>query len=203
MLTADAYVVALGSYSPVLLRPLGIVVPVYPIKGYSITVPITDAGGAPESTVMDETYKVAITRLGDRIRVGGTAEISGYDLRLHAARRATLEHSVGDLFPDGGDLSRASFWCGLRPMTPDGPPIIGAHPAFQPLSQHRPRHARLDHGVRLGPGAGRHHFGTQAGDRRRRTRDFAIRLRRVTIRLCAPRQPASDDTRVFGAELMA
>ena len=81
-----------------LLRPLGISIPVYPIKGYSITVPITDAGGAPESTVMDETYKVAITRLGERIRVGGTAEISGYDLRLHAARRATLEHSVGDLF---------------------------------------------------------------------------------------------------------
>ena len=125
VLTADAYVVALGSYSSVLARPLGISVPVYPIKGYSITVPITDAGGAPESTIMDETYKVAITRLGDRIRVGGTAEISGYDLRLHAARRATLEHSVGDLFPDGGDLSRASFWCGLRPMTPDGPPIIG------------------------------------------------------------------------------
>jgi D-amino-acid dehydrogenase len=124
-LTADAYVVALGSYSPKLLRRIGISAPIYPIKGYSITVPITDAAGAPESTVMDETYKVAITRLGDRIRVGGTAEISGYDLRLQAARRATLEHSVGDLFPDGGDLSRASFWCGLRPMTPDGPPIIG------------------------------------------------------------------------------
>jgi D-amino-acid dehydrogenase len=125
MLTADAYVVALGSYSPILLRSVGISAPVYPIKGYSITVPITDASGAPESTVMDETYKVAITRLGERIRVGGTAEISGYDLRLHPARRATLEHSVGDLFPDGGDLSKASFWCGLRPMTPDGPPIIG------------------------------------------------------------------------------
>jgi D-amino-acid dehydrogenase len=126
LLTADAYVVALGSYSPILLRKIGISAPVYPVKGYSITVPITDAGGAPESTVMDETYKVAITRLGDRIRAGGTAEISGYDLRLHDARRATLEHSVGDLFPRGGDLSRASFWCGLRPMTPDGPPIIGA-----------------------------------------------------------------------------
>lgn len=125
LLTADAYVAALGSYSPIALRPLGISIPVYPIKGYSITVPITDADGAPASTVMDETYKVAITRLGERIRVGGTAEISGYDLRLHAARRATLEHSVGDLFPDGGDLSRATFWCGLRPMTPDGPPIIG------------------------------------------------------------------------------
>jgi D-amino-acid dehydrogenase len=117
--------VALGSYSPIALRPIGISIPVYPIKGYSITVPITDADGAPVSTVMDETYKVAITRLGARIRVGGTAEISGYDLRLHPARRATLEHSVGDLFPAGGDLSKATFWCGLRPMTPDGPPIIG------------------------------------------------------------------------------
>lgn len=125
LLTADAYVVALGSYSPIMLKPIGISIPVYPIKGYSITVPITDPTGAPESTVMDETYKVAITRLGNRIRAGGTAEISGYDLMLRPARRATLEHSVGDMFPGGGDLSRASFWCGLRPMTPDGPPIIG------------------------------------------------------------------------------
>ena len=124
-LTADAYVSALGSYSAKMLRPVGIDIPVYPIKGYSITVPITDADAAPVSTVMDETYKVAITRLGDRIRVGGTAAISGYDLSLQDARRATLEHSVGDLFPDGGDISKATFWCGLRPMTPDGPPIIG------------------------------------------------------------------------------
>jgi D-amino-acid dehydrogenase len=124
-LTADAYVVALGSYSPFMLKPVGISIPVYPIKGYSITVPITDTAGAPESTVMDETYKVAITRLGNRIRAGGTAEISGYDLALREARRATLNHSVGDLFPKGGDLSAAKFWCGLRPMTPDGPPIIG------------------------------------------------------------------------------
>jgi len=125
VLKADIYVAALGSYTPIIVKPLGLTVPVFPIKGYSITAPITDATGAPESTVMDETYKVAITRLGDRIRVGGTAEISGYDLALHAARRATLEHSVGDLFPRGGDLSKATFWCGLRPMTPDGPPIIG------------------------------------------------------------------------------
>ena len=127
-LTSDAFVMALGSYSPQLLRQIGIHVPVYPVKGYSITVPITDASGAPESTVMDETYKVAITRLGDRIRVGGTAEIAGYDLRLHQARRDTLEHSVTDLFPDGGDIAKASFWCGLRPMTPDGTPVIGPTP---------------------------------------------------------------------------
>ncbi|MBC3873260.1 D-amino acid dehydrogenase [Undibacterium flavidum] len=126
--TADKFVLALGSYSPIMLRELGIKIPVYPIKGYSITVPITDATGAPESTVMDETYKVAITRLGDRIRVGGTAEITGYDLRLRESRRKTLVHSVTDLFPHGGDVSKAEFWTGLRPMTPDGTPIIGPTP---------------------------------------------------------------------------
>ena len=126
MLQADAYVLALGSWSPRLVRPLGISLPVYPVKGYSITVPITDPDGAPVSTVMDESYKVAITRLGDRIRIGGTAEISGYSDKLYAARRATLDHSLSDLFPRGGDLKKATFWSGLRPMTPDGPPIIGA-----------------------------------------------------------------------------
>ena len=125
-LTADAYLVALGSYSPLLLAPLGLRIPVYPVKGYSITLPITDAAGAPESTVMDETHKVAITRLGGRIRVGGTAELAGYTLKLHDARRRTLEHVVTDLFPGGGDVARAEFWCGLRPMTPDGTPIVGA-----------------------------------------------------------------------------
>ncbi|WP_338845348.1 D-amino acid dehydrogenase [Massilia sp. W12] len=124
-LQADAYLLALGSYSPILLKPLGLHIPVYPIKGYSITVPIKDADGSPESTVMDETFKVAITRLGDRIRVGGTAEIAGYDLRLHEARRATLVHSVSDLFPRGGAIEKAQFWCGLRPMTPDGTPVVG------------------------------------------------------------------------------
>ena len=123
--TADAVVLALGSYSPMLLKPLGISLPVYPVKGYSRTIPLTDAARAPESTVMDESYKIAITRLGDRIRVGGMAEISGYNNRLDPARRRTLEHSVTDLFP-GGDLSRATFWSGLRPMTPDGTPVIGA-----------------------------------------------------------------------------
>ncbi len=122
---ADACVLALGSYSPLLARPLGLDLPVYPVKGYSITVPITDAGGAPESTVMDETHKVAVTRLGDRIRAGGTAELAGYSLKLRQARRATLDHVVADLFPDGGDISRAEFWTGLRPMTPDGTPIVG------------------------------------------------------------------------------
>ena len=122
---ADAYVMALGSFSPLLLRPIGIDIPVYPVKGYSITVPVVDDGGAPQSTVMDESYKVAITRLGDRIRVGGTAEVGDYRVRLATGRRLTLERSLLDLFPRGGDLTEPSFWSGLRPMTPDGPPIIG------------------------------------------------------------------------------
>jgi D-amino-acid dehydrogenase len=125
---ADAYLVALGSYSPLLLAPIGVRIPVYPVKGYSITVPIVDAAGAPESTVMDETHKIAVTRLGDRIRAGGTAELAGYTLRLHEARRKTLVHVVNDLFPNGGDVGRAEFWCGLRPMTPDGTPVIGPTP---------------------------------------------------------------------------
>jgi D-amino-acid dehydrogenase len=126
LLQADVYVVALGSWSPRLLRPLGISIPVYPVKGYSITVPVADGDAAPVSTVMDESYKVAITRLGDRIRVGGTAEVSGYSGKLYPARRATLDHSLTDLFPRGGNPAEAKFWSGLRPMTPDGPPVIGA-----------------------------------------------------------------------------
>lgn len=125
-LQADAYIAALGSWTPRLLKPLGIRVPVYPVKGYSITVPVANEDGAPVSTVMDESYKVAITRLGNRIRVGGTAEISGYSKTLDPERRSTLDHSLTDMFPRGGDLSKATFWCGLRPMTPDGPPVIGA-----------------------------------------------------------------------------
>ena len=128
LLTADRYVLALGSYSTPMLKPLGIHIPVYPVKGFSITVPITDASKAPESTIMDESYKVAVTRLGDRIRVGGTAQLSGYDLHLDESRRDTLNFVVSDLFPQGGDLSRAEFWTGLRPMTPDGTPIIGDTP---------------------------------------------------------------------------
>ena len=121
---ADAVVVALGSHSPALLRPHGLQLPVYPVKGYSLTLPIVDESRSPESTVMDESYKIAITRLGSRIRVGGMAEISGFTNERPEQRRRTLEHSVTDLFP-GGDVQRADFWSGLRPMTPDGTPIIG------------------------------------------------------------------------------
>jgi D-amino-acid dehydrogenase len=124
----EAYLVALGSYSPGLLAPLGLRAPVYPVKGYSITVPIAQTDRAPVSTLLDESYKVAITRLGDRIRVGGMAEISGYNNRLEPRRRRTLEYSLQSLFPDAGALGEGSFWSGLRPMTPDGTPIVGATP---------------------------------------------------------------------------
>jgi D-amino-acid dehydrogenase len=126
LISADACLVAMGSYSPQLMKPLGIDLPIYPVKGYSITVPIADPLGAPESTVMDETHKVAVTRLGERVRVGGTAELAGFNLDLRAARRRTLEHVVTDLFPHAGDVGKATFWTGLRPMTPDGTPVLGA-----------------------------------------------------------------------------
>lgn len=122
---ADRYVVALGSWSPALLRPLGITLPIYPLKGYSLTLPITHAAMAPMSTVLDESYKVAITRFDQRIRVGGMAEVAGFDLRLNPRRRQTLELVLQSLYPQGGDLGAAEFWTGLRPATPDGPPILG------------------------------------------------------------------------------
>ena len=123
---ADQYVLALGSYSPQMLKPLGIKAPIYPLKGYSLTVPIANAEMAPNSTILDETYKVAITRFDNRIRVGGMAEIAGHDLSLDPRRRETLEMVVGDLYPQGGDPTIGEFWTGLRPATPDGTPIIGA-----------------------------------------------------------------------------
>ena len=127
-MTADRYVLAMGPHSPKLVKHLGLNLPIYPLKGYSLTIDIEDESRAPVSTVMDETYKVAITRLGDRIRVGGLAEIAGYDLRLNPRRRATLTKSVSELFGGSGDPDKALFWTGLRPMTPDGTPIVGATP---------------------------------------------------------------------------
>ena len=124
-LTGDAYLVALASYSPQLLRPAGISLPVYPVKGYSITLPVGDPSLAPVSTLLDDTYKIAITRLGNRIRVGGMAEISGFDDRLPARRQATLLHCLKELFPGSAAVGDTNFWSGLRPMTPDGPPVVG------------------------------------------------------------------------------
>ncbi|MGO3741489.1 D-amino acid dehydrogenase [Kerstersia sp.] len=125
MFQADRYVLALGSYSRAMLQSLALDLPVYPVKGYSLTVPLLDPALAPQSTVLDETYKIAVTRFDQRIRVGGMAELAGFDLRLDPRRRATLEMVVKDLFP-GGDVPAATFWTGLRPMTPDSTPVIGA-----------------------------------------------------------------------------
>lgn len=125
VITADAYVMALGSYSTNMLRGI-LAIPVYPVKGYSITVPIVDASKAPVSTIVDETYKIGITRFDDRIRVAGMAELVGFNTELNAKRQATLEMILNDLFPGAGNATRNSFWTGLRPMTPDGTPLIGA-----------------------------------------------------------------------------
>ena len=127
VIKADGYVMAFGSYSTAMLKGL-VDIPVYPLKGYSLTIPIADESGAPVSTVLDETYKIAITRFDNRIRVGGMAEIVGFNTDLLKPRRETLEMVVRDLYPRGGHIEQASFWTGLRPMTPDGTPIVGRTP---------------------------------------------------------------------------
>jgi D-amino-acid dehydrogenase len=124
-ISGDRYIMAMGSFSPKLGRTVGIDLPIYPVKGYSITAPIVDATTAPVSTVLDESYKIAVTRLGDRIRVGGMAELSGYNSNLSPHRRETLAFCVNQLFPGAGDTAKATFWTGMRPMTPDSTPIIG------------------------------------------------------------------------------
>ncbi|MCW2254538.1 D-amino-acid dehydrogenase [Providencia alcalifaciens] len=121
---ADCYVVAMGSYSTTLLQNM-IKIPVYPLKGYSLTMPIIDEQRAPTSTVLDETYKIAVTRFDERIRVGGMAEVAGFNLGIRKKRCETLKMVVQDLYPGGGDITQATFWTGLRPMTPDGTPIVG------------------------------------------------------------------------------
>ena len=127
VIKADAYVMAFGSYSTAMLK--GIVdIPVYPLKGYSLTIPVAEESGAPVSTILDESYKIAITRFDRRIRVGGMAEIVGFNTELLQPRRETLEMVVRDLFPRGGRVEEATFWTGLRPMTPDGTPVVGRTP---------------------------------------------------------------------------
>ncbi len=124
IIKGDAYVMAFGSYSTAMLKGL-VDIPVYPLKGYSLTIPIAQEDGAPVSTILDETYKIAITRFDQRIRVGGMAEIVGFNKALLQPRRETLEMVVRDLFPRGGHVEQATFWTGLRPMTPDGTPVVG------------------------------------------------------------------------------
>ena len=124
-LKAGAYVVALGNYAPMLVAPLGIRLPVYPLKGYSITVPIREHGSTTRTAIMDEHHKVMISRLGDRIRAAGMAELTGFSIDLNPARKALLIRVVQELLPQGLDFDDVAFWAGLRPMTPDGPPILG------------------------------------------------------------------------------
>ena len=125
--TADAYVVSLGSYSPLLLAPLGIRIPVYPLKGYSITLPLGPAelAAAPTVSLTDEAFKIVISRLGSRLRAAGTAELTGYDTTVNPARCAAIARRIRDLFPALGGITTVENWSGLRPATPNNVPVIG------------------------------------------------------------------------------
>jgi D-amino-acid dehydrogenase len=125
LVKADAFLVALGSYSPFLLAPAGIRIPVYPVKGYSVTVALTRPESAPTLCLSDENAKVAISRLGNRLRAAGTAELTGYDTSLSEARCAAILSRIEQLFPGAGDYAGASRWAGLRPATPSNVPLIG------------------------------------------------------------------------------
>jgi len=123
---ADTYVLALGSYSPLLARPLGIRLPIYPLKGYSVTMPVRNPAAAWSVSLSDDAHKLVLSRLGDRLRVAGTAELNGYDTGLNTVRCEAIVRRVTQLFPDAGDASRAEFWTGLRPATPSNLPCLGA-----------------------------------------------------------------------------
>ena len=122
---ADAYVVALGSYSPLLLRPIGISIPVYPLKGYSITIALAEGDVAPRISLSDGAHKLVMSRLGNRLRVAGTAELTGYDTAINEVRCRAIVRRTFELFPRAGRPEAAQFWAGLRPATPGGVPCIG------------------------------------------------------------------------------
>ena len=124
-LRAEAYVIALGSYSPLLLAPIGVSVPVYPVKGYSVTLPLEPVDEAPRTSLTDHARKIVISRLGDRLRVAGTAELNGYDTEMNEPRCAALVKRCFEWFPKAGRPERAQFWTGLRPATPSNLPLIG------------------------------------------------------------------------------
>jgi D-amino-acid dehydrogenase len=125
LLTADAYVVALGSYSPLLLRPMGIRLPVYPAKGYSATVPLTESSVAPSVAMTDDGHKLVFSRLGQRLRIAGTAEFNGYNKDLNKIRCQALMQRTQQLFPELRPAGEPEFWCGLRPSTPSNVPFVG------------------------------------------------------------------------------
>ena len=124
-LRADAYVLAMGSLSPVYARPLGIHLPIYPAKGYSVTLPVKDASKAHQVSLTDDEFKLVFSRLGDRLRIAGTAELNGYDRDLNRVRCEAIVRRTEALFPGAGDTEQAQFWTGLRPATPSNLPIIG------------------------------------------------------------------------------
>ncbi len=125
LIKADAYVLALGSYSPLLARPLGIDLPVYPLKGYSVTMPVKNPAAAWTVSLSDEAHKLVLSRLGDRLRIAGTAELNGYNTEINVVRCQAIVKRVMDLFPEAGDPSQATYWTGLRPATPTNIPCIG------------------------------------------------------------------------------
>ena len=125
VMKADAYVMALGSYSPLATRPIGLDLPVYPAKGYSASVPIADASKAPRVSLTDDGAKIVVTRLGDRMRIAGTAELSGYSTELNNVRCEALTRRCAEMFPGAGHYDQATYWTGLRPSTPSNVPLIG------------------------------------------------------------------------------
>lgn len=124
-LRADAYVLAMGSLSPLVAAPLGIRLPIYPAKGYSVTMPVLDPARAHQVSLTDDEFKLVFSRLGDRLRIAGTAELNGYDRHLNPQRCQAIVRRAEALFPGAGDVSQAQFWTGLRPATPSNVPIIG------------------------------------------------------------------------------
>jgi D-amino-acid dehydrogenase len=127
-LEADVYVLALGSYSARLARPLGIRMPIYPVKGYALTIPVEGHNGAPSLPGVDEKYLIAWSRLGNRLRVTATAEFAGFDRSHRESDFAHMLSTIRRLFPNGAAYEKASRWAGLRPMTPKGTPMLGASP---------------------------------------------------------------------------
>ena len=124
-ITGDSFVMALANQSPLVLKGLGYRLPIYPIKGYSLTLDTAGHNGAPTVPVIDEEYLVAFTRIGERLRVTAAAEFAGYDTGFKAADFGPMTRVARELFPSGGDYTKPSHFACLRPMTPDGPPVIG------------------------------------------------------------------------------
>ena len=171
-IAADTVVVAMGSFTAPLLAKLGIRVPIYPVKGLSITFPRGAWNSAPQMPVIDDSKLFGLVPIGDRMRISGSAEIAGYDTTPAPSRAQAIVENAGFTFPEMKrhlDMSKARIWAGLRPVSPAGTPIIGRTPDRRPLGQCRSRASRLDAGLRLGPGRCRSDCRTQTGDQSSRT----------------------------------